>query len=374
MTSDATRIETSAGVAAAIHASLFGLYLLLKVTEPVQETVKLTRVDFIDQIPKAAASSTPSPGRLERAPKSFKDFLHMALPSFHAPSPSQPKLAEMQNEPTPNSPQANLTSPQIQLKTSARPLNKNFRFKPTHFNAKDSTRLSDVSTPQIAPQESPQDMPNVKPITLEAVGRVKASGQIHFNSAAHFKSSGQMRDLPQENLASAGAASLADSQPPSIRLNASYHGSKSAALPTGGELPIGYEKGISLKEGAVHPAGANLPQVSAASAQVKTGKLKSVHHKGMEISGPLADRKILKATAPEYPAWAKNQGVEADVVVRFYVSADGHVLDRMIIERTSGYHRLDELCKKTLKKMLFAPLESGDQVEWGFITFHFKLK
>ncbi len=373
MTRDATRIETSAGVAAAIHASLFGLYLLLKVTEPAQETVKLTRVDFIDEIPKAAASAISSPGRLERAPKSFKDFLHMALPSFHRPSPSQPKLAEMQNEPTPNAPQMRSASPQIQLKTSAHPLNKNFRFRPTHLNAADSTRLSDVSNPQIAPQ-SPQDMPNVKPITLEAVGRVKASARIHFNSAAHFKASGQMRDLPQENLAATGPTSLEDAQSPPIRLNASYHGSKNAALPTGGELPIGYEKGISLKEGAVHPAGANLPQVSAASVQVKTGKLKSVKHKGMEISGPLADRKILKAAAPKYPVWAKNQGVEADVVVRFYVSADGQVLDRMIIERTSGYRRLDELCKKTLKKMLFAPLESGDQVEWGFITFHFKLK
>ncbi len=266
------------------------------------------------------------------------------------------------------------SSPQITLKTSAASLNKNLRFRPARLKTADSTRLSDVSTSQAAPEDLPKDMPNVKPITLEAVGRVKAAGQIHFNSTAHFKASGQMRDLPQGNLAEAGPTSLQESQSPSIQLNARYRGSKNASLPTGGNIPIGYEKGISLKEGAVHPAESNLPRVSAASVQVKSGKLKSVKHKGMEISGPLADRKILKAAAPRYPAWAKNQGVEADVVVRFYVSADGHVLDRMIIERTSGYRRLDELCMKTLKKMLFAPLDSGDQVEWGFITFHFKLK
>ena len=373
MSKDATRLETSAGLAAAIHASLFGLYLLLKVTAPTEEMVKLTRVDFIDEIPQAAPAASPNPGRLERAPKSFKDFLHMALPSFHAPSPPQAKLEEMQTSPTLNSPKEILPSPHITLKTSANSVHHDFRFEPTHLNSADS-HLSDISSPQAAPQEMPKDMPNSKPIALEAVGKVKVSGQIHFNQAAHFKSSGQIRDLPQENLAASGPAALKDSQTGAIELNSSYHGANKPALPSGGDLPIGYDKGISLKEGAVHPAGEALPQTSLAPAAKKSGKLKSVHHKGMEISGPLADRKILKAAAPRYPDWAKSQGVEADVIVRFYVSADGRVLDRMIIERTSGYHRLDELCKKTLKKMLFAPLEKGDQVEWGYITFHFKLK
>ncbi len=220
-------------------------------------------------------------------------------------------------------------------------------------------------------------MPTEKTISLEAVGRVKATQkEIDFNASAHFKSSAQMKDLPDQASPAPSAGSLRDARPSAIDLSAHAAAtSPGAALPNSDSLPIGYEKGISLKEGPARIGTSALPKTTAPAPLSKSNHLKSIKHKGMEISGPLADRKILEAYSPAYPDWAKSRGIEAEVVISFYVSADGDVLDRMIIERTSGYHRLDELCMETLKKIVFAPLPGGQgETQWGFITFRFKLQ
>jgi hypothetical protein len=46
----------------------------------------------------------------------------------------------------------------------------------------------------------------------------------------------------------------------------------------------------------------------------------SAQKKGVEIEGPLADRKVAAYSVPSFPSWAKNQGIlEADVAIRFTV-------------------------------------------------------
>lgn len=76
----------------------------------------------------------------------------------------------------------------------------------------------------------------------------------------------------------------------------------------------------------------------------------------------------------EYPDWAKEQGIDARVVLRFKVMPDGTVDSSVIVRRTSGWRKLDELAIRALRNFLFEPL--GPQLpqlaQWGELSFHFK--
>ena len=96
--------------------------------------------------------------------------------------------------------------------------------------------------------------------------------------------------------------------------------------------------------------------------------------KSVEIEGPLADRKIVAYDIPQFPDWAKQQGViEAEVAIRFWVSPAGDVLSDMQVARLSGYGQLDRLAMESLKKWKFLPLATSER-QWGIITFRFILE
>lgn len=96
--------------------------------------------------------------------------------------------------------------------------------------------------------------------------------------------------------------------------------------------------------------------------------------KGVELEGPIKNRKILSYEVPEFPSWAKDQGIlEASVAIRFWVGPDGDVLDNMRVERTSGFGRLDRTAMDALKNWKFAPLDNNEK-QWGVITFRFVLE
>jgi len=96
--------------------------------------------------------------------------------------------------------------------------------------------------------------------------------------------------------------------------------------------------------------------------------------KGVEIEGPLKDRKVVGADLPKFPEWAQKQGLmEAEVAIRFNVDAEGNVMPGMRVERTSGYGRLDRLCMDSLRNWTFAPAP-GSGAQWGVITFRFILE
>lgn len=96
--------------------------------------------------------------------------------------------------------------------------------------------------------------------------------------------------------------------------------------------------------------------------------------KGVEIEGPLASRHVVSAVVPEFPDWARRQGVlEASVSIRFWVAPDGSVLPNMSVEHTSGYGRLDRLAMDSLKQWRFAPISARER-QWGVITFRFVLE
>lgn len=104
--------------------------------------------------------------------------------------------------------------------------------------------------------------------------------------------------------------------------------------------------------------------------------LKGIKKKAVEIEGPLSNRKVVAFSLPEFPQWAVDLGmVEADVAIKFYVDPEGNVIgDRMRVERTSGYGRLDRLALKHLKLWRFQPLPLSQRSEWGIITFRFILE
>jgi len=104
--------------------------------------------------------------------------------------------------------------------------------------------------------------------------------------------------------------------------------------------------------------------------------VREVKKSALEISGPLKQRKIISSSAPAYPEWAKRKGVEADLVLKFYVNPQGRVLPDISVVRTSGYRELDVLAMEALKKWMFAPLANNEpqQDQWGAVTIRYILE
>lgn len=96
---------------------------------------------------------------------------------------------------------------------------------------------------------------------------------------------------------------------------------------------------------------------------------------GSGSGGPGGAGRKLKYQEPlEYPDWAKEQGIDAKVVLRFKVNPDGTVDSQMMVSRTSGWRQLDELATRSLRNYIFEPLAAGTPqvAQWGELTFHFK--
>lgn len=95
---------------------------------------------------------------------------------------------------------------------------------------------------------------------------------------------------------------------------------------------------------------------------------------GAALAGPAADRPVRKYIMPEYPEWAKREGVEGSVTLGFVVLPDGRVKKNVMVHRTSGYEDFDRRAQEALRLWRFEPLPPGSTDEqWGSITVHFRL-
>ncbi len=94
------------------------------------------------------------------------------------------------------------------------------------------------------------------------------------------------------------------------------------------------------------------------------------------IHGALKDRPVDRQEVPEYPEWARKQGIESSVQFQFSVTADGRVKVNIEMIKGTGYPELDELARKALLRWIFAPLppEKGNLVQDGVIEFRFSIK
>lgn len=96
---------------------------------------------------------------------------------------------------------------------------------------------------------------------------------------------------------------------------------------------------------------------------------------GASIAGPIADRTILHYVTPEYPDWAKHDGVEATVTLYFVVRADGTIKENVMVQKTAGFGDFDDNARVALREWRFEPLGGGRTGEqWGTITFHYRLR
>lgn len=86
-----------------------------------------------------------------------------------------------------------------------------------------------------------------------------------------------------------------------------------------------------------------------------------------------AGRKVRYQEPLEYPEWAKEKGLVAKVVLRFKVMPSGTVDSQIIVKRTSGYRKLDELAIRAMRNYLFEPLPPGtpQRPQWGEIALTF---
>ena len=139
-------------------------------------------------------------------------------------------------------------------------------------------------------------------------------------------------------------------------------------------LALGRGGGSDLSPALAQAGGA--PSVSAAPAVAPEG---DTHVKrtlaGAQLAGPIADRAVLEHVTPEYPEWAKRDGVEAAVTLYFVVRPDGSVKENILVQKTAGFGDFDDSARAALAAWRFAPLGGGRSGEqWGTITFHFRLK
>lgn len=73
---------------------------------------------------------------------------------------------------------------------------------------------------------------------------------------------------------------------------------------------------------------------------------------------------------PEYPAASRRMEEEGHVTLRFLVGVDGRVLES-VIEKTSGYKRLDEAARASLAKCQFKPATVDGKPEQGWATLRY---
>lgn len=364
---EARRLRGSAAFASAVHAAALGLYLFAHLTRSVEVPV-LHEVEFLDL--KPAPVHTVNPGAAQTAPRSIRDFLKMALPTL---SPAKPQEA-------PSAPKEvfqNMPPNQARLALDKNaPLERGPSLKlDSQLSRGPAANLSEIARQNAARLVAPNALEAPKTISLDAVGRraVASSGPAIRIEGGLGSSRSGMRDLPRMPRGTAvgkgvaGAASGLDLK----------EGAAPVRRATGLLGAVGYGKGsgISLAEGPVgRPTTAALPAAAPSVPKPSADIVLAGSKKAVEIAGPLAGRRILSMALPAYPDWAKAKGIEVDVLIRFFVGPDGLVQERMIIERTSGFKELDDLCMEALRKIVFIPLPAGSKEEqWGIITFRFRL-
>ena len=118
-----------------------------------------------------------------------------------------------------------------------------------------------------------------------------------------------------------------------------------------------------------------VPERTAAPAKIeKTDSSARRIIDGMSLAGPVADRPLVSYRKPDYPDWAKSDGVEATLSLYFIVLPNGKVKENIVIERTSGFGDFDQNAIDALLAWRFEALKSGETGEqWGSITFNFRL-
>lgn len=91
-------------------------------------------------------------------------------------------------------------------------------------------------------------------------------------------------------------------------------------------------------------------------------------------TAPIGDAAYLRNPAPDYPAFAQDQGWEGRVVLRVHVLASG-TPDSVEVRTSSGRRLLDSAAVAAVKRWTFVPAKRGDEAVdgWVNVPIDFKL-
>ncbi|KUY95417.1 energy transducer TonB [Burkholderia territorii] len=115
-------------------------------------------------------------------------------------------------------------------------------------------------------------------------------------------------------------------------------------------------------------------QVAAAPAIPNPSPVSAAPAAPVRESAPIGDAAYLRNPAPDYPAFAQDQGWEGRVVLRVHVLANG-TPDSVDVRTSSGRRVLDNAAVAAVKRWTFMPAKRGDEAVdgWVNVPIDFKL-
>jgi TonB family protein len=352
------RIPTSVVVSVGLHGGLLVFFALMMKEAPKQAAKMVDGVDLLIAAPKARAAQAAVP---KPPPLSTFDFLKMALPTqSHSAAPAQLSVK------IPDHKIALADAPKLEDQAKKNNLPKLQALDLSAEHPVDAARLDVKITRRQAAA------------TLAALPRLEEVGRKRVKNLPQAL---ELEDRRREAVAAAGLPEMTI-KAPSRRQAAAAVAALQEAAPSeraperkglGSLLP---ERPLLMEARPQAAMAPKLEKVAAIAPRLERRQAEQAGaaKKGVEIEGPLADRKISAFSVPTFPDWAKSQGIlEADVAIRFTVDEDGSVLPGMRVENSSGYGRLDKLAMESLKGWRFAS-KPGAGVQWGVITFRFILE
>lgn len=347
------RMPGAVSVSLGLHAAGLFFFLGMAKHAPEQAAAVVEGVDLLIAAPKPAAPAAPKP-------ISTMDFLKLALPT-RAPEiqAMTMKLPEARKPLDIATPKLDERARKALPKLADLDLSKERQLDAAKLEAKLENRRSAMETLAALPKleevgrKRVADLPAALQLEERRQGAVEAMGMPAMKM-----------DAPSRRQAMAAMATLNEAVP--SRPAAPARG-LSALLPQS-QLDMGRAAPAPVRMAKV-AAEAPAPQRRVASAAAEAAP-----KKGVEIEGPLKDRKVVAYSVPSFPDWARSQGIlEAATAIRFNVDASGEVMPDMRVERTSGSGRLDKMCMDALRSWRFAAMP-GAGVQWGVITFRFVLE
>lgn len=130
----------------------------------------------------------------------------------------------------------------------------------------------------------------------------------------------------------------------------------------------------ALPKGKTSVVAAAVTALPGTDSQAQTAPAQEILP-GISLAGEVSDRHLIAYTTPDYPEWAKRDGVEVSVELYFTVLPSGQVKESILVERTSGYDDFDRRAKTALTTWRFESLGPGSGGEqWGRIEFKYRLR
>ena len=352
-----TRLPIPVVISLGLHGAALVLFGLMLRAAPKQAAKVVEGVELLTQAPKPRPENTAP----KAPPLSTMDFLKLALPATpRAAAPAQVTI--------------NIPEHKIALAEAPK--------------LEDRARHNLPKLQALALADRPADEAKIDvkihdrrqaAATLAALPRLEDVGRKRIKNLPQALA---LEDQRREAVAAQGLPDVAFKPTSRRQALAAVTALREAAPPP--------ESASSKKFGSIFPErpllmearpqavmAAKLDKVAADAPKLQrrqAAQAEAGQRKGVEIEGPLADRKIASYAVPPFPGWARDQGIlEADVAIRFTVSEDGDVMPGMRVVNSSGYGRLDKLAMESLKSWRFA-LKPGAGVQWGVITFKFVLE